>query len=279
MVEPALDGSWDVIVAPWHLDEPLAGFPLPPRATALAFPSSGAPRRGDGQDVRVAALCESVAAAVARARRPLVLSGDCVASLGVVAGLQRAGTDVAIVWLDAHGDYNTPATTITGYLGGMPLALLAGHSPALIGDRLGLRPVAECDVVLVDARDLDPAERDLLAASQVRHVPLDVDAVGSAVAALAGRPVYLHVDLDIVDSAELAGLRVPAGSGPALALVADCVAAIASAARIAAAGIACTFLPGRAGDPAARSAIARMGSALGAAGLAQEAARCDQPGR
>jgi arginase len=91
--------------------------------------------------------------------------------------------------------------------------------------------------------------------------------------------VYLHVDLDIVDSAELAGLRVPAGSGPALALVADCVAAIASAARVAAAGIACTFLPGRSGDPAARSAIARMGSALGAAGLAQEAARCDQPGR
>src|SRR6266699_4095190 len=72
--------------------------------------------------------------------------------------LQRRYRDLAVVWLDAHGDFNTPTITISGYLGGMPLAMLTGRAPELFCDALGLRPVADTDVVLADARDLDPAE-------------------------------------------------------------------------------------------------------------------------
>jgi arginase len=118
-------------------------------------------------------LYQAIAHAVARAGRSLLLSGDCTTALGAVAGLQRRHRDLAVVWLDGHGDFNTPATTSTGYRGGMPLAMLTGCARELLADPLGVRPVAEGDVVLVDARDLDPAERDALAASRVRRVPVD----------------------------------------------------------------------------------------------------------
>jgi arginase family enzyme len=51
-----------------------------------------------------------------------------------------------VVWLDAHGDFNTPAITISGYLGGMALAMLTGRAPGLFGETLGLRPVADTDI-------------------------------------------------------------------------------------------------------------------------------------
>jgi arginase len=129
-------------------------------------------------------LYQAVADAVARAARPLLLSGDCTTALGAVAGLQRRHGDAAVVWLDGHGDFNTLATTITGYLGGMPLAMLTGRAPELISDPLGLRPVADSDVVLVDARDLDPAERDTLAASRIRGVPAEPGEIGTVLAGL-----------------------------------------------------------------------------------------------
>jgi Arginase family len=128
-------------------------------------------------------LYREVADAVARADKPLILSGDCTTALGVVTGLQRH-RDLAVVWLDGHGDFNTPDTTITGYLGGMPLAMLAGRAGQLIGDRLGLRPVADSSIVLADARDLDPAERDALAASQFRRVPASPAAITAALTRL-----------------------------------------------------------------------------------------------
>ena len=72
-----------------------------------------------------------------RRTRPVVVSGDCTTSLGIVAGLQRAGLDPGIVWFDAHGDVQTPETTASGYLGGMPLRLLAGYRPELIAAAWG----------------------------------------------------------------------------------------------------------------------------------------------
>jgi arginase len=63
-------------------------------------------------------------------------SGDCTTALGAVAGLQHAGIDPGIVWLDAHGDAQTLETTASGYLGGLPLRLLVGYRPGLIGVHL-----------------------------------------------------------------------------------------------------------------------------------------------
>jgi arginase len=172
-----------------------------------------------------------------------------------------------VVWLDAHGDFNTPAITISGYLGGMALAMLTGRASELSGDALGLRPVADTDVVLADARDLDPAERDALTASQVRRVPADPAAVTSALGGLGRMPVYLHLDVDVIDSGQLPGLRWPSGPGPSVSQVGECLATVCAIADVRGAGIACAWLPGRAGDQSTREAITRLARALGA-GLA-----------
>jgi arginase len=252
-------GSWDLVVAPWHLDEHIADFPVPVGTVAAIGP----PLPDGGVPGRVTVLHRALADAVAATARPLLLSGDCPAGLAVAAGLQRRHREIVVVWLDAHGDFNTPATTISGYLGGMPVAMLAGRAPELFADPLGLRPVPEHNIVLAGARDLDPAERDALAASQVRHIPATADAIRAALSELGGLPVYLHVDVDLMDSTEVPGLRFPAGPGPALRDVEDCLTAITASANVVAACLACAWLPGQVGRPPAREAIARLAGALG----------------
>ena len=251
----AADG-WDVIVSPWHLDERLPAFPVPVGTAATVVP----PLPAGSRPARMGRLFEALADAIAAADRPLLLSGDCTAALGAVAGLQRRAGNLAVTWLDAHGDFNTPEITISGYLGGMALALLTGRAPELIGPP-GLRPVAEDAAVLVDARDLDPAEREELAASRVRQVPADPGAIEAALRGLGDQPVYLHLDVDVIDGAELPGIRYPVSPGPSAALIEDCLAAIMGTAHVAGACIACTWGPGQVGQ---EPMITRLARVLGA---------------
>jgi arginase len=251
--------AWDLIVAPWHLDEHIPDFPVPAGTVATIGP----PLPDGDVPGRMAVLQRALADVAAGAARPLLLSGDCPAGLAVAAGLQRRYPEIAVVWLDAHGDFNTPAITISGYLGGMALAMLTGHGPELLADPLGLRPVPERNVVLADARDLDPAERAALAASQVRRIPATADACRAALSELRDLPVYLHVDVDILDSGEVPGLRFPTGPGPALGDIANCLTAITGTANVVAACLVCAWLPGQVGGTAAREAIARLAGALG----------------
>lgn len=260
MVDHGTGRSWDPIVAPWHLDEHIPAFPIPVSATETTFPALPA----GPVPARMSLLHEAVAGAVARAARPLLLSGDCPTARAAVAGLQRRHPDLAVVWLDAHGDFNTPAITASGYLGGMALAMLTGRTPGLFDDALGLRPVAETSIVLADARDLDPAERDALTASQVRRVPADPAAITSALRGIGRTPVYLHLDIDVVDSAQLPGLRFPSGPGPSLAQIEECLAAACATAEVTAAGIACAWLPDHVGGQGPRETITRLARALGA---------------
>lgn len=188
-------------------------------------------------------LYESVATAVAAVieggGRPTVVSGDCTVALGTVAGLQRAGHDPGIVWFDAHGDLHTMQSSTSGFLGGMPLRILVGHGLELVAP-LGLHAVPEERVVLVDARDLDPAEREYLRQARMRHL---------ALADLTPRstpegPLYVHLDLDIVDPVELPRVRYPAPGGPSLAAVVEAARMLVRTGRVVGLGIACTWSPG-----------------------------------
>src|SRR5262249_6983235 len=156
------------------------------------------------------------------------------------------------------------ARTARGSLGAMALARLPGGTPGLFGDALGRRPVADTNVVLADARDLDPAEHDALAASQVRRVPADPAAITSALGGLGRTPVYLHLDVDVIDSSQLPRLRFPSGPRPSLRQIEECLAAAGATADVVAACIACAWLPDRVSDQTTREAIARLVRALGA---------------
>ena len=243
-----------VIQVPYHLDEylPDLDVPLPPDVV-LTPDLPGGDMWG-----RLGALYSSLAAAVAgeagRGVRPVVMSGDCTTALGTMSGLQRAGVDAGIVWFDAHGDVQTLETTTSGYLGGLPLRLLVGYRPELIATRLGLRAVPEHQVTLVGARDLDPPEVSYLASAQIRRCGVDeLDAAG-----LPGGPLYVHVDLDVIDPAQLPGLRFPAPGGPGAAQLAGALNVLLGTGRVAAIGVACTWYPGH-------SAAAQLGDHLGAA--------------
>ena len=230
-----------VIGVPYHLDEYLPGLDLTPEPAELVTPELAVGEIWS----RLAVLYAAVARAVTGGRgdhgRPVVVaSGDCLTALGTVAGLQSAGADPAIVWFDAHGDVQTPETTSSGYLAGMSLRLLTGYRPELIASHLGLRPVPEDRIVLVGARDLDPPEATYLDQASIRRCQVtDLPA-----AELPDGPLYVHVDLDVVDGAQLPGLRYPTPGGPDAGQIADALSLLLGTGRVAAVGIACSWLPG-----------------------------------
>jgi arginase len=250
------------IVVPFHLLDrmPDSEFPVAgERRVVPELPAGGAP--WDRLAVLYEEVARQVADASAQGSAVAVLSGDCTTSLGTVAGLQRSGRfdSLGVVWFDAHGDLHTPESTTSGYLGGMPLRMLIGDGDPAVAERTGLRPLAASNVVLADARDLDPPEREYLAHSPVRHVP--VEAVASKDVLPAG-PLYLHVDLDVLDPSYVPGLSIPAAGGTDPATLADALAAVLTTGRVAALGIACTWTPDRDAVPAVRGLVSELLSQL-----------------
>ncbi len=242
-----------MIIVPFHQDErlPEGTFPVPGDAHTVV-----APRLPDVDGwPRLVALYAAVAGAVAgSAEPPVVVSGDCLVALGVVAGVQRAGIEPSIVWFDAHGDLHTLDTTTSGYLGGLSLRLVLGAHADLVAGPLGLRPLAERDAVLVDARDLDPAEAGYLAGSRIRRCPVDEVEIPPG-------PVVLHVDADVIDAADLPGLRFPTPGGPPAAAVLAAVRRILDTGRVVAFHLAGSWHPG--GDEATTARHRELLAALG----------------
>jgi arginase len=238
----AYGGGVTTIVVPYHQDERLADalIPLPPGAEYLVLQ----PYLPEG-DIwqRLLALddaaAKQIAAAVQLGGRTTVISGDCLVALATLAGVQRAGLDPALIWFDAHGDVHTLETSTSGYLGGLSLRLTLGAHAELLAGPLGVRPLREERAVLVDARDLDPPEAAFLAASGVRRstVPgLDVDT-------LPPGPLILHIDLDVIDAADLPGLLFPAAGGPSTSQVVAAIRRVLATGRVTVLDIACPWHP------------------------------------
>ena len=188
-----------------------AGEPEPPRS--LRFDD-------DLHESRAAIVSagEQLEAALDAGDYPVLLASDCSICLSTLPVVAARYPDASVVWLDAHGDFNTPATTGSGFLGGMCLAAACGLWDSGFGAGVDPRRV-----VMSDGRDLDPAEREELARAGVRVVP-----PGAVSEAVRGKRVFLHLDLDILDPSVMpAGVPAPGGlSADALrALLTDLAAA------------------------------------------------------
>jgi arginase len=137
---------------------------------------------------------------------PLTISGDCVSTLGVLAGLQRANMPPdRILWLDAHGDFHTWETTLTNYIGGMPLAMLVGRggqrrsgrdAGVRLWSEIGTTPYPEEQIILSDARDLDPGEREAIEDSDIRTC--SIEKIFRHLS--RDQTLYLHWDTDVIDA-------------------------------------------------------------------------------
>jgi arginase len=229
------------ILVPYHHAEP-----LPRMADAFAADDTVVVSKGPA-GAMLERLYAGVGARVAASDEPVVVaSGDCTTSLAVVAGLQLRGVEPGVIWLDAHGDFNTPRTTRSGYLGGMALALLVGRAGTSFAKTIGLHAVAEDACALVGVRDLDPAEREALESSAVRRITEIADL---ATAPLPAPPWYVHLDVDVIDPRELPALRFPAPGGPNANAVAAALRALEQRGTIVALGLACTFTPAAFAQP------------------------------
>lgn len=156
----------------------------------------------------------------------LVLAGDDTVAVGVVAGVQAAaGPDAAIglVWLDAHGDFNTPETSYSGILAGMPVAVVAGLAGPFWREAAGLTtPIPTDRILLAGIRDLDEKESALLRTTDVRIVKsrqLCGEEFAATLDGLAARCSYLcvHIDLDLLDPRFVPSSPTPAEKGPTVA--------------------------------------------------------------
>jgi len=168
-----------------------------------------------------ASLSNRVQQAITMGEKPVCIAGDCFATLGVLAGLQKVGKQPdRILWLDAHGDFHTWTTTQTKYLGGMPLAMLVGkldrrkdcrNSVGAFIEKIGVVPYPEERIILSDARDLDPGEKEALESSRI--LTCKIDDIHRYLS--PNENIYLHFDTDVIDgSTDLPALKYHVGQGP-----------------------------------------------------------------
>ena len=168
-------------------------------------------------------LAKRVEKVVASGALPVVLGGDNSISLGSIAGVAKAREPIGVLWLDAHGDFNTADTSPSGNIHGQILAALAGYGDERLVNAGGEgAKVAPEHIVIVGARNLDPGERALLheAGVNVRTIA-DIDRRGMsdvaqealALATAETNGVYVMLDMDVMDPSEAPGVGTPVPGG------------------------------------------------------------------
>lgn len=161
---------------------------------------------------------------------PVVIGGDCAVSDAAVRHAAERHPDLAVVWFDAHPDLNTPASSPSGAYAGMVLRSLISEEA-----------VSASRVVLAGARSWDPEEERAVSTEAIASVSADAvdgDALVAAVEASGATSVYLHVDLDVLDPAELRGLLDPAPFGVAASALTAAIRALVARFELAGATVA-----------------------------------------
>src|SRR5438477_2522679 len=184
---------------------------------------------------------------------PVGLLANCNGMLGMLSGLQHSGPGakplrVGMVFIDAHGDFNTPETTLSGMLGGMPVAIAAGQCLTRMRMKAGLEPaIPTRHIVEVCVRDTDPLEQELLDRSEIQQLTLDDVRTRSAnlhkemkrLSELTD-VIYVHVDMDALDPREVSGHPLTVPGGPTSLDLAAALTEMFKYEKVAAFGVAST---------------------------------------
>ena len=216
-------------------------------------------------------LMRMLSVAVEQARKadllPIVLAGNCNTAVGTLAALG----DVGVAWFDAHGDFNTPETTTSGFLDGTAVAIITGRCwKQLTATIPGFQPIADERVCLVGARDIDSLEGRLLAESNVDVVapdkirsdlPSTLNSIGQHVESM-----YVHLDLDVLDADVAAANKFAVSGGLTVEDVEYALSQIAQTFRIAGVTLSAYDPASDTDGAAAGAAIRLICSAAGFAG-------------
>jgi len=169
-----------------------------------------------------ARVARQVAAAIGQGRKPIVLGGDHSVAIGTIGGLASVHGPGAVLWFDAHGDLNTPESSPSGNVHGMPLAATLGLAPdAFASDAWPLPAVEPERTVLIGIRSLDPAERETVQRLGMgAYTMTEVDRQGvetvlrEALERVAGAAfVHVSLDMDVVDPDVAPGVGTPVRGG------------------------------------------------------------------
>lgn len=168
-------------------------------------------------------LANAVSSALKDGEFPLILGGDHSIALGSITGVARVHSDVGVIWVDAHADFNTHETTPSGNIHGMILGALAGVGHPKLTDVGGWSPKINMQtIVIVGARDIDPQEQELLRQQHIHVFTMtDIDQRGMdkvmheaiEVASQAEHGIHLSLDMDSLDPREAPGVGTPVRGG------------------------------------------------------------------
>ena len=197
-------------------------------------------------------LAEAVSDIVAGGDRPFAVLGDCCQTIPVMAGLERNGLQPTLVWLDSHGDFNTWETSPSGFLGGMPLAMLTGRGDQRMMQAVELAPIEDGRVVLCDGRDLDPGERTLVENSGIEFIER-LDDLGPDTPPQG--PLYVHFDSYIIDADEAPAFLYPAQGGPSAEEMRQALEQLMATGRVVAISTTVGWDVARDGDGLTRQAV------------------------
>ncbi len=205
-------------------------------------------------------IADEIAAGLQAKKKIVMAGGNCNGLPAMIGGLQTGlgpTTRIGLVWFDAHGDFNTPKTSMSQMLGGMPVAVSAG---LCYGDwRIASHqevPLPTDRIIMVDVRNLDPDEEKLIGATDVEVVPVAGDALKQAVERLAEKVdiIYLHIDLDILDSSYVPTHRTKEPDGPDVETTLAAMKTVIDTGKVEAIGMVSVYPNGDGGEIAMQAA-------------------------
>jgi len=239
-----------------------AGVPV--QVVEPRFPEAmRTPEETDNLGVLGGEIANAIAAGCRNGAAVLMVGGNCSHITGVVGGLQDVhgpGARIGLVWFDAHGDFNTPHTTLSGMLGGMPVAVCAGlaYPRWRIGSHIAA-PLPTDRIVMVDVRNLDAPEEQLIRATEVTIAAVAPGRPGAdlqqAVNALAAQcdVLYLHIDADILDARYVPNHNTKEPNGPDMAQVQQAMTTVFATGKVGVLAVVSVAADGEGGEQALAS--------------------------